>query len=90
MVAASGGYPGAYETGFPITGADEARKDVVVFHAGARRLDDGTLVTNGGRVLNVVGLGSDLEDARRKAYDALAGISFDGMHARTDIGSFGL
>ena len=90
VVAASGGYPGAYETGFPITGADEAREDVIVFHAGAKWLDDGTLVTNGGRVLNVVGLGSDLEDARRKAYDALAGISFDGMHARTDIGLFGL
>jgi phosphoribosylamine--glycine ligase len=90
VVAASGGYPARYETGFPITGAEIEREDVIVFHAGVKRREDGTLVTNGGRVLNVVGLGADLEEARRKAYDALAGISFEGMHARTDIGSFGL
>jgi phosphoribosylamine--glycine ligase len=90
VVAASGGYPARYETGFPITGADIRRDDVIVFHAGVTRREDGTLVTGGGRVLNVVGLGADLEDARRKAYAALAGISFEGMHARTDIGSFGL
>lgn len=90
VVAASGGYPGSYETGYPINGVDREREGVVIFHAGAKRLDDGTLVTNGGRVLNVVGLGSGLEDARQKAYGALAEISFEGMHARTDIGSFGL
>ncbi|MGH2551385.1 MAG: phosphoribosylamine--glycine ligase, partial [Thermomicrobiales bacterium] len=90
VVLASGGYPGPYETGVPITGADEPRDGVIVFHAGAKRLEDGALVTNGGRVLNVVGLGADLEEARQRAYSAIADISFDGMHARTDIGSFGL
>lgn len=90
VVLASGGYPGHYETGVPITGADEPRDGVIVFHAGAKRLDDGTLVTNGGRVLNVVGLGADLEAARQRAYGAIAGISFDGMHARADIGLYGL
>jgi phosphoribosylamine--glycine ligase len=90
VVLASGGYPGPYETGLPISGADEPRDGVIVFHAGAKRLDDGTLVTNGGRVLNVVGLGSNIEEARQRAYGAIAGISFEGMHARSDIGSYGL
>lgn len=90
VVVASGGYPGPYTTGVPISGADDAYNGVIVFHAGAKRLDDGTLVTNGGRVLNVVGIGADLEEARQRAYAAIAGISFEGMHYRTDIGSFGL
>lgn len=90
VAIASGGYPGAYSIGLPITGVDEPRDQVVIFHAGTKRLDDGTLVTNGGRVLNVVGFGDNLEAARSRAYAAIAGISFEGMHYRSDIGAFGL
>jgi phosphoribosylamine--glycine ligase len=87
VVMASGGYPGAYEKGKPITGIEEAlaMEDVMVFHAGTRA--DGTQVlTDGGRVLNVVGLGKDTKRAIEKAYNACEVISFDGMHYRRDIG----
>ena len=86
VVAASGGYPGEYETGVEIRGVPEAAMldDVVVFHAGTER-EDGRLVAAGGRVLAVSALGEDLAAARRHAYDALSLISFDGMHYRTDI-----
>ncbi|HUG88667.1 MAG TPA: phosphoribosylamine--glycine ligase [Actinomycetota bacterium] len=86
VVAASGGYPGEYETGVEIRGVPESavRDDVVVFHAGTTR-EDGRLLTAGGRVLAVSALGEDLAAARRHAYEALALISFDGMHHRTDI-----
>jgi phosphoribosylamine--glycine ligase len=86
VVLASAGYPGPYETGLPITGVEDVDPGVQVFHAGTRR-EDGRLLTNGGRVLNVVALGSDLEDARRKAYANVARISFPGMHYRRDIGA---
>jgi phosphoribosylamine--glycine ligase len=86
VVLASGGYPGHYETGVEITGVGEAdaRDDVVVFHAGTARRD-GRLVTAGGRVLAVSALGADVADARRRAYEAVEPIAFDGMHYRTDI-----
>jgi phosphoribosylamine---glycine ligase len=85
VVLASRGYPGAYESGLPITGLDQVPSDVLVFHAG---LDEqqGRLVTAGGRVLTVVGLGADLEAARARAYAGVAPIHFDGMHYRRDIG----
>jgi len=84
----SHGYPGAYTTGVVITGieAAETDPDVVVFHAGTTRRDDGTLVTSGGRVLNVTAVGRDRADARQKAYAAAAKISFDGVSYRSDIG----
>ncbi len=87
VVIASGGYPGSYTTGFPITGLKAASSDpkVEVFHAGTR-LEDGKVVTAGGRVLNVVALGSDFAEARGLAYQAVEMISFEGMHYRTDIG----
>lgn len=87
VVIASGGYPGKYETGMPITGLKAAASDpkVEVFHAGTR-LEDGKVVTAGGRVLNVVALGSDFEEARGLAYQAVKMIKFEGMHYRTDIG----
>lgn len=87
VVAASGGYPGKYEKGLPITGIEEAEKldDVVVFHAGTA-VKDGNVVTNGGRVLNVTATGDTLEAALNKAYEAIKLIKFDGMHYRTDIG----
>ncbi|MDP3730285.1 MAG: phosphoribosylamine--glycine ligase [Candidatus Omnitrophota bacterium] len=93
VVAASGGYPGNYKKGIEIKGADlvKAMKDVVVFHAGTksgRRATDGssTFLTDGGRVLNVTALGSDIKDAVNNCYNALGKISFDGMHYRRDIG----
>ena len=66
---ASGGYPGAYETGYEIGGLDaaEAVPGVVVFHAGSR-LRDGRIVTSGGRVLTVVGRGRTFGEARDRAY----------------------
>jgi phosphoribosylamine--glycine ligase len=86
VVMASGGYPGPYKKGLPITGLDEAARvpDSVVFHAGTA-LQDGRVVTAGGRVLAVTALGTDLRAAVDRAYEAAAKIRFDGAHHRTDI-----
>jgi phosphoribosylamine---glycine ligase len=86
VVLASGGYPGPYETGFPIEGLGAAGKSdrVAVFHAGTARRDD-RVVTAGGRVLAVSALGTDLADARARAYRAVSQVSFEGAHRRTDI-----
>jgi phosphoribosylamine---glycine ligase len=86
VVLASGGYPGAYATGLSITGLEDVDRDVVVFHAGTKRRDDGTLVTAGGRVLGVTATGPSLGAARQKAYANVARIHFEGMHYRRDIG----
>jgi phosphoribosylamine--glycine ligase len=88
VVLASGGYPGAYETGKPITGLDHVR-DAVVFHAGTK-LENGRAVTAGGRVLGVTARGNDLGDSISKAYAACETIAFEGMHYRKDIGGKGL
>jgi len=86
VVLAAAGYPASPTTGHVITGADAAAgPDVTVFHAGTS-IKDGRLVTAGGRVLTVVGRGVDHAEAMHKAYGAVAKISFDGMHYRTDIG----
>jgi phosphoribosylamine--glycine ligase len=87
VVLASDGYPGAYETGKPITGieAAEADPDVVVFHAGTARASGGALVTAGGRVLAVSALGDSIAEARVRAYEACARIDFHGKQHRTDI-----
>ena len=89
VVAASGGYPGEFEKGKPITGLDAAKsvEGVVVFHSGTVRDEQGGFVTSGGRVLGVTARGSTLQRARGRAYDAIGRISFDGMHVRTDIAS---
>jgi phosphoribosylamine--glycine ligase len=86
IVLASGGYPGSYETGFPIEGLDDAAgvEGVTVFHAGTA-LRDGTVVTAGGRVLAVSAIGETLAEARGRAEQACDRISFDGMHRRHDI-----
>lgn len=86
VVLASGGYPGEYRTGFPIEGLEEAGKSdrVAVFHAGTARRD-GRVVTEGGRVLAVSALGTDLADARARAYRAASRVSFEGAHRRSDI-----
>jgi phosphoribosylamine--glycine ligase len=90
-VLASAGYPGAYERGKPIDiPADvTGQSDVLVFHAGTRE-EGGRLVTDGGRVLSVVGLGDDLEAARERSLDAADRIEFEGKTLRRDIGSKGL
>lgn len=88
VVLASAGYPGAYEKGKVILGIDEAEKmkDVMVFHAGTAFNPDGELVTDGGRVLNVVALGGSFEEARERAYEACGVINFEGKQYRNDIG----
>ena len=83
VVLASGGYPGSYAKGLPITGAESA--DCLVFHAGTA-VKDGLLVTSGGRVLGVTALGEDLDGAIEKAYVNAAKIEFEGKHFRKDIG----
>lgn len=87
VVMASKGYPGSYEKGKVISGLDEAAKlpDVKVFHAGTKLNDAGQVVTNGGRVLDVVALGETVADAKRKAYEAVAKISWDGAWSRSDV-----
>ncbi len=91
VILASGGYPGDYRKGLPITGieAAEALGDVTVFHAGTR-MDGGQLVTAGGRVLGVTALGDTLAEARDKAYAAVGKIHFEGVTFRRDIGAKGL
>ncbi|HET6498279.1 MAG TPA: phosphoribosylamine--glycine ligase, partial [Coriobacteriia bacterium] len=89
VVLASGGYPGDYDVDMPILGIREAEEvpGVTVFHAGTRLTREGVLVTDGGRVLNVTALGSDFDSARRRAYEGVARISFEGMFYRSDIGA---
>ncbi len=87
VVMASGGYPGAYKKGLEIRGLDDAASldDVVVFHAGTR-LENGKVVTAGGRVLGVTALGDDIPSAIARAYRAVDRISWPGVHFRRDIG----
>jgi phosphoribosylamine--glycine ligase len=85
VVLASGGYPGNYDVGKPITGLETACPQAVhIFHAGTRR-KNGSVVTAGGRVLAVTALGDTVSAARDRAYEAAALIHFDGCHYRRDI-----
>ena len=85
VVLASGGYPGTYRKGKPISGLDDAARDgALVFHAGTAA-DGAQVVTAGGRVLAVSGLGIDVPDARAAAYAAADRITFDELHRRNDI-----
>jgi phosphoribosylamine---glycine ligase len=88
VVMAAAGYPGSYETGKRIEGLDAVKSlpDVAVFHAGTKR-DGNSVVTNGGRVLGVTASGASLEQAIRKAYNAVGKIHFEGAEYRTDIGA---
>ncbi len=88
VVLTSGGYPGNYKRGFEISGIDEAnaKPDSVVFHAGTT-LENGHVVTNGGRVLGVTALGDDIKSAIDNAYSAVKVIQFAHVHYRSDIGS---
>ena len=87
VVMASKGYPGSYEKGFEIFGLEDAARlpDVKVFHAGTKLDENGVVRTNGGRVLDVVALGDTVADAKRKAYEAVSKIHWEGSWYRTDI-----
>lgn len=87
VVEASGGYPESYEKGYEITGLEEIKKreDIVVFHAGTKISDD-KFVTNGGRVLGITGIGKDLDEAIKIAYEGVNIVDFEKKHVRSDIG----
>ena len=87
VVMTSAGYPGSYETGATIEGLERAAalENVLVFHAGTRRDAPGRWLSAGGRVLAVTALGRDLADARRRAYEGVACIEWNGERHRSDI-----
>ena len=87
VVVASKNYPGKPRTGDVVHGLMDAERipGVDVIHAGTARAEDGVLVTAGGRVLAVTAVGSDVADARGRAYEAVDRIRIDGAHHRTDI-----
>jgi phosphoribosylamine---glycine ligase len=87
VVAASGGYPANFEKGKVISGLDEASRveGVTIFHAGTAFNEEDVYVTNGGRVLGITARARTLEDARARAYEAIAKSAFEGMHYRKDI-----
>ena len=85
VALASGGYPGPYLKGFPIT-IGQLDSAIKLFHAGTTTKNE-QVVTNGGRVLGVSSIGATAEEARNLAYEAIKQISFEGMHYRTDIGA---
>lgn len=87
VVCAAGGYPGDYAKDKEISGLGEAARlaDVVVFHAGTKKVGD-KILTSGGRVLGVTGLGATIKEALNKTYQAMNKIKFEGMHFRRDIG----
>jgi phosphoribosylamine--glycine ligase len=85
VVLASGGYPDAYEKGKVISGLETLNDKIMVFHAGTS-FSEGNLLTNGGRVLNIVGVGSSLKAVREFVYKNIKNISFERMHYRNDIG----
>jgi len=86
VVMASGGYPDEYQKGKRITGIEDAQGvgDVTVFHAGTA-MRDGELVTSGGRVLGVTGVGPTIAEAKQRAYEGVGRIHFDGAYWRKDI-----
>jgi phosphoribosylamine--glycine ligase len=89
VVMAAAGYPAQARKGDVISGLPDGSAegaDTMVFHAATQRRDDGTVVTNGGRVLTVTALGESVRLAQQRAYEALAPIRFDGMQFRRDIG----
>lgn len=86
VVLASGGYPGKYQKQKEINGLDRAekQKDILIYQAGTKR-EDGKMLTNGGRVLSVVGSGLTLKEAKERAYQAVDKINFEGVQYRKDI-----
>jgi len=88
VVMASGGYPGHYETGLPVSGLGDLDDDVMVFQAGTKLDASGKVLTSGGRVLTVVAKGETLAQARQKVYNNISRISFKDAHYRKDIALF--
>jgi phosphoribosylamine--glycine ligase len=88
VVMASGGYPGSYKTGFPISGLDDLDKDIMVFHARTKVGGKGEVLTGGGRVLTIVAKGKNLEEARQKVYKNINRVKFEGCYYRKDIAEF--
>ena len=88
VVLASAGYPLKYEKGLPISGLDtfKDKDSYFVFHAGTKFNEEGTIVTNGGRVLGVTATGATLKEARANAYEATNWVTFDNKYCRSDIG----
>ena len=84
VILASGGYPERYGSGYPISFGETG--GAMIYHAGTRRLEDGAIVTAGGRVLGVTAVGADLGEAVAGAYDAASKISFEKRFYRGDIG----
>ncbi|MEG2455246.1 MAG: phosphoribosylamine--glycine ligase [Oscillospiraceae bacterium] len=87
VVLASGGYPGSYQTGYPISGLKDAEKSALVFHAGTHRGELGRILTSGGRVLGITATADTLDAAIASAYKAAKRISFTDMQLRRDIGN---
>ena len=86
VILASGGYPGHYEKGKPISLPASAPGNVTIYHAGDRLDENGQLVTSGGRVLGVTATGPTLRQALHDAYAAARAVDFDGKYLRHDIG----
>lgn len=88
VVLASDGYPVKYEKGLPISGLEnfDDKKDYYCFHAGTKFDENGTIVTNGGRVLGITATADTLKEARAKAYEATEWVQFDNKYMRHDIG----
>ena len=89
VVLASEGYPNKYPTGREIAGLDQSTEETLIFHAGTKVIED-KIVTSGGRVLNVIGVGANLPSALKKAYGSIELVSFAGMQYRHDIGQHAL
>jgi len=86
VILASNGYPKKYDSGFPISLPEKPKHNAKIFVAGAKRDENGTLLTAGGRVLGVTACGSTLADAIAMAYDAAEDVQFTGAYKRSDIG----
>lgn len=86
VMLVSGGYPEHYQKGMVMSGLDDVEDDVVLAHAGTKLDENADVVTAGGRVIAVTALGPDITEARKKAYENAAKISFNGVYYRHDIG----
>ena len=87
VILASGGYPVSYTKGYEITGLEKIseKKNMIVFHAGTEK-KDGKIVTSGGRVLGITGIGNNIDEAIKTAYEGVEIVNFNQKHFRTDIG----
>jgi phosphoribosylamine--glycine ligase len=88
VVMASGGYPSSYKKGLPISGIDNLDDGILVFHAGTKLDSTGRLVTSGGRVLTIVATADTIAQAKKKVYNNISRIQFEGCHYRKDIALF--